>query len=64
MNPNTRVSQVWEVISVIMSLVSVLTVSTQAAFLHDESWLWAICYFMEIFFLTDMWVNHATTLLV
>ena len=54
LNPNTRVSQVWEVVGVVMSLVSVLAVSTQAAFLHDQGWLWAINYVTDLFFVADM----------
>ena len=54
LNPNTRLSQVWEVVGVVMSLVSVLSVSTQAAFLHNASWLWIINYISDLYFVTDM----------
>ena len=54
LNPNTRLSQVWEVVGVVMSLVSVLSVSTQAAFLHNASWLWIINYIADLYFVADM----------
>ena len=57
MNPNTRISQVWELVGVVMSLVSVLAVSTQAAFLHDQGWLWAINYLTDLYFIADMFAS-------
>ena len=42
-----------------MSLVSVLAVSTQAAFLHDAGWLWAINYISDLYFIADMLVTTA-----
>ena len=44
----------WEVVGVVMSLVSVLSVSTQAAFLHNASWLWIINYIADLYFVADM----------
>ena len=37
------------------ALVSVITVSVQAAFLHREAAVWAINYVLDIFFYADMW---------
>ena len=53
-NPNTRGGQVWELVGVIMALVSVFCVSIQAAFLHSEPWLWAINYTADLYFIADM----------
>lgn len=54
LNPNTRASHIWEVLGVIMAIVSVLSVSTQAAFLHGQEWLWAINYTTDLYFIADM----------
>ena len=54
LNPNTRAIRVWEVVGVVMALVSVISVSTQAAFLHGQGWLWAINYTADLYFITDM----------
>lgn len=37
-----------------MAVVSVLSVSMQAAFLHGQGWLWAINYMVELYFIADM----------
>lgn len=53
----------WEVVGVVMSLVSVLAVSMQAAFLHDAGWLWAINYISDLYFVADMLVTTAPSCL-
>ncbi len=52
--PTTRFGQVWESLGVMFALVSVITVSVQAAFLHREAAVWAINYVLDIFFYADM----------
>lgn len=54
MIPNSLFGRVWETVSVILALVSVLTVSIQAAFLHDEPVLWTFNYLLDIFFIANM----------
>ena len=51
----TRFGQVWESLGFVFALVSVITVSIQAAFLHREAAFWAINYLLDIFFYADMW---------
>ena len=52
--PTTKAGEVWEAVGCILSLTSVLAVSLQTAFLHDQGWLWAINYFTDAYFLLDM----------
>lgn len=54
LNPNTRAGRIWELVGVLMAVVSVISVSMQAAFLHGQGWLWAINYTVELYFIADM----------
>lgn len=54
LNPNTRAGHIWELLGVVMAVASVLSVSTQAAFLHSQGWLWAINYSTDLYFIADM----------
>jgi hypothetical protein len=55
--PNTRLYYFWETVSVVLVLVMAITVSLQAAILHEDSFFWTLNYVLDLYFIVDMCVR-------